>query len=138
VGHLCSAIRKLSAAATADEAQRTLYRGVRGELDRSFFSRDRLGMVVATDATFMSTSTERATPLQYMSAEKNVMWRLRANPETDDGYHYGADVSILSQFARENEVLFPPCTMLAVELPSEGAPEMIDRIMELEAVPSYI
>lgn len=73
-----------------------------------------------------------------MSAEKNVMWRLRANPETDDGYHYGADVSILSQFARENEILFPPCTMLAVELPSERAPEMIDRIMELEAVPSYI
>ena len=139
VGHLCSAIRKLSAAATAEEAQRTLYRGVRGELDRSFFSKDRLGMIVATDATFMSTSTNRDTPLQYMSAEKNVMWRLRASPETDDGFHYGADVSILSQFARENEILFPPCTMLAVELPStERVPETIDSIMELEAVPSYI
>ena len=94
-------------------------------------------MIVATDATFMSTSTNRDTPLQYMSAEKNVMWRLRASPETDDGFHYGADVSILSQFARENEILFPPCTMLEVK-PSERVPETIDSIMELEAVPSYI
>ena len=115
VSHLCSAIRKLAAVATTEEATRTLYRGVRGELERSFFSRDRLGMVVATEAAFMSTSTDRATPLHYMSAEKNVLWRLRASRESDDGYHYGADVSMLSQFAVEEEVLFPPCTMLIVK-----------------------
>eukprot|EP01051_Picozoa_sp_SAG22_P006272 SAG22_NODE_404_length_11005_cov_8.751788_9_plen_96_part_00 len=29
-------------------------------------------------------------------------------------FHTGADISILSQFSNEAEVLFPPCTMLTV------------------------
>ena len=39
---------------------------------------------------------------------------LRARPQDDVGYHCGADVGMLSQFAGEREVLFPPFTMLKV------------------------
>ena len=47
-------------------------------------------------------------------AGPNVLWSLRPSRETDTGFHYGADISLLSQFAAEQEVLFPPCTMLQV------------------------
>jgi len=47
-------------------------------------------------------------------AGPNVLWSLRPSRETDTGFHHGADISLLSQFAGENEVLFPPCTMLQV------------------------
>ena len=42
------------------------------------------------------------------------MWRTPHRRETDTGYHCGADVALLSQFAAEKEVLFPPATMLEV------------------------
>ena len=48
-----------------------------------------------------------------------MLWSLRPSRETDTGFHYGADISILSQFADEAEVLFPPCTMLQVLHPDE-------------------
>jgi hypothetical protein len=40
VGHLCRAIRKLAAVATDAEASQPLWRGVRGELPRSFYMLD--------------------------------------------------------------------------------------------------
>jgi hypothetical protein len=42
----------------------------------------------------------------------NVLWQLEPKLESDTGYHRGA--SLLSQFAVEEEVLFPPFTMLSV------------------------
>jgi len=33
--------------------------------------------------------------------------------QTAAAYHYGADIGSLSQFTLEDEVLFPPCTVLA-------------------------
>lgn len=33
---------------------------------------------------------------------------------SDSGFHRGADIDMLSQFAGEAECLYPPCTMLAV------------------------
>ena len=47
-------------------------------------------------------------------AARNVLWELRPSPQTDEAFHRGADVAMLSQFAAEREVLFPPCTMLRV------------------------
>jgi len=115
VSHLCRAIRKLSAIALPEEASAPLYRGVRGELPDSFWVRGELGMVCATDTAFMSTSCNRATPVQYMDENgPNVLWSLRPSRETDAGFHYGANISLLSQFAAEEEVVFPPCTMLQV------------------------
>jgi len=115
VSHLCRAIRKLSAITLPEEAELPLYRFVRGELPDSFWVRAELGLICATDPAFMTTSRNRSITSQYMSeAGPNVLWSLRPSRETDTGFHHGADISLLSQFAGENEVLFPPCTMLQV------------------------
>ena len=64
----------------------------------------------------MSTSRKRETPIDYMSSDSpNLLWALQASSETDAGYHCGADISMLSQFASEEAVLFPPTTMLVVQ-----------------------
>jgi len=120
VGHICRAIRKLSAIALPSETRQELYRAVRGQLPRSFWLRDEAGMICACDMGFMSTSTRRTTPLDYMAEGQgkddvhNLLWVIRAKRESASGFHYGADISHLSQFQQEAEVLFPPCTMLTV------------------------
>ena len=119
IGHLCSAIRKLAAVATPDEVSAPLFRGVRGELPRSFWLPDDKGMVCATDCAFMSTSRSRTVPIEFMSGNENVLWELAPKAESDAGFHYGADISLLSQFSGEEEVLFPPCTMMVL-LPGVG------------------
>jgi Ca2+-binding EF-hand superfamily protein len=49
----------------------------------------------------------------------NILWKIEAMDESDVAFHRGADVSRLSQFAAEEEVLFPPCTILqVVKLPN--------------------
>eukprot|EP00322_Chrysochromulina_rotalis_P013764 CAMPEP_0115837498 /NCGR_PEP_ID=MMETSP0287-20121206/5250_1 /TAXON_ID=412157 /ORGANISM="Chrysochromulina rotalis, Strain UIO044" /LENGTH=718 /DNA_ID=CAMNT_0003291007 /DNA_START=17 /DNA_END=2173 /DNA_ORIENTATION=+ len=112
-GLLCSAIRKLSAVATPEESAAPLYRGVRGQLSDDFWRADPQGIVAATELGFMSTSRNRRTPIHYMAeGTPNVLWALRPKPQSDGAYHHGADISMLSQFAGEDEVLFPPCTML--------------------------
>ena len=40
VGHLCNAIRKLAAVAKHDDTRTTLWRAVRGELPRSFWTQE--------------------------------------------------------------------------------------------------
>jgi len=49
---------------------------------------------------------------------KNLLWELKCK-EQDDCYHNGADISYLSQYPHEEEVLFPPLTMLYVCGPYE-------------------
>lgn len=75
----------------------------------------------------MSTSRSREAPIAYMSPDgQNVMWSLHPQVESDTAYHYGADISGLSQFGEEKEVLYPPCTMLQVErvkASKEGTPD---------------
>lgn len=119
-GHIVSAIRKLSVIATDEEACRPLYRCVRGELPRSFWLPDDFDMLCATDMGFMSTSRQQLHG--YLGpGDDNVLWKIQPSTERDDGYHYGADIAMLSQFAAEDEVLFPPCTMLIVlERPSDA------------------
>ena len=115
VQHICAAIRKLSAVATEEEATGMLWRGVRGRLPRGFWLPDETGVVCAVDMAFLSTSRGRETPIDYMGSDcDNVLWAIQPSRETDTGFHYGADVSMLSQFSSEQEVLFPPATMLEV------------------------
>jgi len=116
VGHICRAIRKLAAVATEEEATAPLWRGVRGELERAFWLPDATGIVCAVDMAFMSTSRQRKPPIDYMDvAGRNILWNLHPTPESDSGFHRGADIEVLSQFAGEAECLFPPCTMLIVK-----------------------
>ena len=105
VSHICGAIRKLAAIATASEAQCPLYRGVRGKLPPKVWLPDDAGLVCVTDTAFMSTSLVKSTPIAYMDAqEENVLWEIHAAEQDDIGYHRGADVAILSQFSAEREV----------------------------------
>ena len=46
--------------------------------------------------------------------------------ESTTGYHYGANISMLSQFAAEREILFPPCTMLQVINTDEVREQMVN------------
>ena len=104
VGHLCAAIRKLAAIATPEEASAPLWRGVRGSLPMSFWQPDHHKIVCAVDMAFMSTSRAREAPIAYMGDAENVMWALHPQVESDTAYHYGADISFLSQFGEEKEV----------------------------------
>ena len=103
VGALCSAIRKLAAVTFPGETKQPLYRGVRGELPKSFWVSDKQGMVCAVDMAFMSTSRNRTTPIDYMCSGKNVLWELCPREQSDAAYHCGADIKMLSQFAMEHE-----------------------------------
>eukprot|EP00966_Prymnesium_polylepis_P251064 5805032-Prymnesium_polylepis.2 len=87
VGHVCSAIRKLAAVTSEEEAAQPLYRGVRGELPRSFWVADEQGMIVAVDMGFMSTSRTRETPIGYMGAGNNVLWELEPLLQSDVAFH---------------------------------------------------
>ncbi len=138
VGHICRAIRKLAAVASDEEARKPLWRGVRGELARGFWSPDAQGMVCAVDMAFMSTSRLRNPPIDYMDSDgTNVLWQLHAAPESDSGFHRGADVDMLSQFAGEAECLFPPCTMLAVRQdPSHAAAQRAGDLPRLRRLSS--
>jgi len=140
VGHLVSAVRKL--AAVAEDMSCSLYRGVRGELPRGFWLKDSLNMVCATDTAFMSTSRNRETPISYMADDVNVLWELEARPESDSAYHCGADISLLSQFAQEKEVLFPPCCLLVVKEPPSQPPTAQEeggkRFVVLKVQPSFV
>jgi hypothetical protein len=116
VGHICRAIRKLAAVATPDEAKAPLWRGVRGKLEKAFWLPDSHDMVCAVDQAFMSTSRSRKCTIDYMDPRgENVLWQLHPKPESDTGFHRGASIDMLSQFAGEEEVLFPPYTMLVVK-----------------------
>ena len=90
----------------------------------------------------MSTSRDKRTPLEYMDAEgANVLWKLRIKPPSDGHFHCGADISLLSQFSHEKEVLFPPYTVLMLERQvgkevssnAPGAPASGAAVMEVAA-----
>ena len=65
----------------------------------------------------------RETPISYLGEGNNVLWELKPQPQSDVAFHRGADIAMLSQFAAEEEVLFPPCTMLVVIPPNPENPE---------------
>jgi len=114
VKHIVWAVRKLSAVATPDEMETELWRAVRGEVPKSFWIPDESGEISAVDMGFMSTTRQRMTAVNYMDDGSSVLWRLKSAAETEAGFHHGADIRSLSQFADEDEVLFPPCTLLTL------------------------
>ena len=85
----------------------------------------------------MSTSTKIQTSLDYMlEGEKdgkmaNLLWRIRAKPESSGGFHHGADISTLSQYQAEEEILFPPCTILTVVESAEASVQLDQEVEPL-------
>jgi hypothetical protein len=110
--HLANGLRKLVRMNTKFV---NVYRGIRGELPEAFWLKDDFGDVTATDFAFMSTSDNQEVCKHYMDTKQhNVLWEIRCESETAEGFHSGADVSMLSQYPQEAEMLFPPLTMLKV------------------------
>jgi len=114
VGHLCHAIRKISAVATPEELQKPLYRGARGTMPQLFWKSTQC----AIDAAFMSASRHREQVVSSMGNGDNVLWEMvpEAKESSSIEITRGADVSILSQYASEGEVLFPPYTLLLAKI----------------------
>ena len=104
VGHLIAALRKLAAANTRDENERTLYRCMKGAITGSFWLPDAQGIVCAVDSAFMSTALEPKTFYMDAKGKPSVLLELRAGRQDDTGYHSGAEVAFLSQFEGEQEV----------------------------------
>jgi hypothetical protein len=119
VHHLSSGLRKLARVNTNFDS---VFRGVQGELPEAFWLRDAFGKVTAFDFGFMSTSLDRAVSVSFLRGPgKCVLWQLECTEETDDGFHSAADISMLSQYPAEREMLFPPLTMLTVNAEDEGS-----------------
>jgi hypothetical protein len=140
VGWLISGIRKLSRVTRLSK----LYRGVKGQLPEAFAVPDVQGMVSATDFGFMSTSRSERIPLNFMSkAQPNVLWELECREE-DEAHHNGADIAIISQFPGEEEVLFPPLTMMVAASGPQEELRVTDEVeggvqfQRIGVVPYYI
>ena len=109
-----------------------MYRGIRGELPSSFWLRDAFGAVTATDFGFMSTSLDRAVSESFLGQNGSaVLWKIECSEESDDGFHSAADVSLLSQFPEQQEMLFPPMTMLQVQSTRQSGTSARESITSL-------
>jgi hypothetical protein len=106
---LSSCIIKLSRIHTIQ----TLYRGIKGgALPRTFFIPDDHGSCGGTEFAFMSTTTNREVATKYASnsaGKASVVFQV-----VEGAVDRGADLSWLSQYPMEDEVVFPPMTHLQV------------------------
>ena len=68
-----------------------------------------------------------------MGHEETCSGASQTQMESDAAYHRGADVSLLSQFSGEQDVVFPPATMFAVlcELGAPGLFVICDSVTRL-------
>lgn len=89
-------------------------RGVKGKLPTELFVPDERGMIMATEHAFMSTSTSRHVAEQFAGAGPSVLFEVKCRKRDAFGFHCGVDLSWVSQFPGEAEVLFPPFTVFNV------------------------
>jgi len=90
----------------------TVYRGVTGLLPNEFWEENEHGVLGGVERAFMSTSTQRDVALGYMNQSNKtakILFEIRMGM-----IDRGADVSCLSQFPAEREILFAPLTGLEV------------------------
>ena len=113
LGLIVSGILKLCRIAKMPEAG-VVFRGLSGiALPGSFFELDGQGFAGGVDPGFMSTSVSEEVARKYSVSRQGgsnaTIFRLQLGKMS-----LGADVSWLSQFAGEEEMLFPPRTHLEV------------------------
>ena len=109
---IVSGIRKLSAIAKMPEGG-AVFRGLSGlALPPEFFAPDAQGCAGGVEASFMSTTLSEEVARKYSGVHQGreaTIFRLRLGKTS-----LGADITWLSQFAGEKEMLFPPRTHLQV------------------------
>jgi len=144
VGHLCAALRKIADVLPMEEANQPLWGGMVGELPPAFWTPpEGQRSLCAVTTTFMSCSRQRSEVVRCMQTEgENVLWALTPRPEDDVGFHRGANIELLSQFAEEQECLFPPGTLLmaeaTVESDAKAATEEGRSFRSLTVVPTFL
>ena len=109
---IVSGIRKLSTIAKMPEGG-AVFRGLSGlALPPEFFELDKQGCAGGVEASFMSTTLSEEVARQYsgvIEGREATIFRLLLGKTS-----LGADITWLSQFAREREMLFPPRTHLQI------------------------
>jgi len=87
-----------------------VYRGVKGKLPKQFFETNVFGVRGGIEKGFMSTSEDRDVAVSYMGASgTRVLFEIQMGM-----IDKGADISFLSQYPAEKEILFAPLTGLEV------------------------
>ena len=103
---LSSAIIKLGKITKAE----MVYRAPGGALPASFWYRQPEGMQGGIELAFMSTTTAKAEAMAYARRAPGMILF-----ELQQGFvARGASISWLSQYPKEEEILFPPLTTLEV------------------------
>ena len=125
-----SGILKLCRVAKMPEGAE-VFRGLSGlVLPPSFFEKDGQGFAGGVDPGFMSTTTDVEVAKGYSGIDQGreaTIFRLELGKMS-----LGADVSWLSQFAGEKEVLFPPRTHLQIV----GEPELKNGVSVITLRPT--
>lgn len=103
-----SAIVKLSKLTRAT----SVYRGVGMRLPPTFFRPNHFGVMGGIDGAFMSTTVDRDVAMKYAASGTHGGCVLEIEQGMIDR---GADISWLSQYPHEREVLFAPLTGLEVK-----------------------
>jgi hypothetical protein len=141
VGHLINGLRKI--VRFNSQAQFcSVFRAVRGELPETFWLKNGHGKVDPTDFAFISTSVDEAVCKEFMDlTQLNVLFEMQCTSENYDGFNSGADLSLLSQWPMEKEMLFPPLTRLSVisekEQLNEETTESGARFFRIKVTPHF-
>merc|ERR1712217_342629 len=75
---------------------------------------------MGTDPGLMSASLSETHAISELPEGESVLWHMLPQAQTGSSSHHGADISSLSQFGHEREILYPPCTMLVAQKVKAG------------------
>jgi len=129
VYYLDEALRKLRAVRASLEtksftSETILWRGMK---DTVVIDPDKFRQEGGTELAPMSTTENKEVALRYANSERPLLFKFNAK-----GMSMGVDISFLSVYPKEREVLYPPLTYLM----ARGAPEMEGNVTIYSVEPS--
>ena len=88
-----------------------IYRGIPGRLPKEFLRKNQYGVRGGIEPAFMSTTTDRKVAMAYAARnDAGIVFCIQQGM-----VDRGADISWLSQYPHEQEILFAPLTGLEVQ-----------------------
>ena len=131
-------IRRATGAGNEDTCEELLlYRSLGGKLPDSFFVPDVQGMICAVDTGFSSASKVRAESVKFMKSNANqpcVLWVLHCAHEANSAgqLQIGHELTDISQFPGQAEILLPPLSMFQVLKDGSGKFMIVDKTETLD------